>query len=622
MARRLQLLRRSLRSDEFNSALTRLLELTGETVAGEMAIYRVVALTNRYWQLSSDDRVLHAGLLDEIMELAERFPSLRRDRIFIKGLRDFCQIAQDDGYVEIRRRIEREYEELMAASETPDEIRRYALGQIAPYFLTLIDSPEELARRMEMYQSMLELPEPEQFVFVTNQPYFLEEIGHLDEAITVIEKTLPQLKARGMMRTHSNRTRQLLRARALLKGDLDEYIAGLRRMTEEALREGIGVPPFLGNELAFVGMMFGATEWWRGTIDEFPFDPEYLPAAARVMAPGALQPVATDSEIIEMLKEPIVRTEQLLALRAAEARIRSGSGAFEPEREPISDAVRGALDWLSERRLDALMASFSNAFQDYLPPKQREAYRKRAAQVAAEREAEEGARRGDGRLMVTMLGKIEVQVAGSDAEPLQPRGARQKSFLGAMVACEMLAKPLERDEFLEAAGIENDDPKLARDAVNSALYRLREVVGRDAIRMAGEIPRLNLDLVRVDLIDAHNLFREAAGAVRHGALARAGLSTLKALDITRGDVPFPALYKSLFEAMREDFENLSRTTIIDVARRLLRESDAASAVQLLERAFAIMPDDEDIAALYPEALEAAGNRVEAERVRRRAEAAV
>ena len=80
-----------------------------------------------------------------------------------------------------------------------------------------------------------------------------------------------------------------------------------------------------------------------------------------------------------------------------------------------------------------------------------------------------------------MLGKVEVTPSGG--EPLQPRGARQKSFLAAMVAAEMLTKPLERNEFLQAVGIEIDwdDPKLARDAVNSALYRLRELVGADAI---------------------------------------------------------------------------------------------------------------------------------------------
>jgi hypothetical protein len=108
--------------------------------------------------------------------------------------------------------------------------------------------------------------------------------------------------------------------------------------------------------------------------------------------------------------------------------------------------------------------------------------------------------------------------------------------------------------------------------------------------------------------------------MRRRSLARAQQAALRALDIARGEVPFPTLYEEFFEAMREEIENRLRSTIIDLSRLLLRESDATGAGELLERAFTIMPDDEEVAELYCQALESLGRRAEAERVRWKAAA--
>ncbi|MEP7219981.1 MAG: tetratricopeptide repeat protein [Bacteroidota bacterium] len=177
-------------------------------------------------------------------------------------------------------------------------------------------------------------------------------------------------------------------------------------------------------------------------------------------------------------------------------------------------------------------------------------------------------------------------------------------------------------EFILLAG-EDEDPELARKKRNMGVVRLREVMGADAVLTDGRTPRLNLALVEVDLLQADELVKRSLAAAREGAWVRAQPLLLEALQMTRGEVPFPTLYEGFFEAAREDFDFRLRSAVLDIARGLLREGDTGGAEEILRRAFDAMPDDQEIAELLRDALISRGNRVEAERIRLRAkEAAV
>lgn len=211
-----------------------------------------------------------------------------------------------------------------------------------------------------------------------------------------------------------------------------------------------------------------------------------------------------------------------------------------------------------------------------------------------------------------MLGSIEAQTP--DGTIMQIRGGRLRLLLGLLVADRMLARPLGHREFCRIAGGE-EDAERARKTMNGAVMRLRETVGEDTIMTDGETPSLNLELVDVDLLEALRLMREAGDAMRARLLARALSAVREALDIWNGDVPFPTLYQSFFEAAREDFESGLRTTTMTVARALLAEDDPAGAENLLRRATAILPGDAEIAELLIAALERSGRKTDAERLR-------
>jgi DNA-binding SARP family transcriptional activator len=195
------------------------------------------------------------------------------------------------------------------------------------------------------------------------------------------------------------------------------------------------------------------------------------------------------------------------------------------------------------------------------------------------------------------------------------RGARQRALLGLMVADQMLEQPLEHREFRRLAAGGEEEPERARKTMNMAVYRLREVIGEEGVLTDDETPRLNLQHLQIDLLDAAALLRKARAALRDGALMRAFPALREALDITRGEVSFPTLYDDFFEAAREDFEFELRSAIIDIARRLMIEGDPASAEEILRRGYDGMPGDEELADMLCEALESSGKRTAAERIR-------
>jgi hypothetical protein len=218
-------------------------------------------------------------------------------------------------------------------------------------------------------------------------------------------------------------------------------------------------------------------------------------------------------------------------------------------------------------------------------------------------------------LSVSMLDTITVQEG--NAGPQRLRGVRVQTLLATMIVDRMIQRPLSQKEFWRVAAGENDLEK-ARNVVNMSVRRLRDLLGDDAIITGGETPRLNLDLVQVDLLEADRLVAETHEAVRAGALMRATPALKRALEITRGEVPFPGLYDDFFEAARTDFEVCLRDVVIEVARALLREEDAVGAEMILRQAFDAMPDDEEIADLLRETLMLLDRMTEAERVKMRA----
>ncbi|MCC7439695.1 MAG: AAA family ATPase [Armatimonadetes bacterium] len=640
LARKLTLLRRELGGIRHQEALQGLLDLTQEPLPDTLAIFRIIAIAQMSW-IHSDNPAESERLLNEALVLGARFPSLRSERLYSICLRDFCQIAIEQHNHHTARRIEAEYHQIQSDSRVPESTRRSALVNIAPYLLMLFDSPSELSSRINLcHKIAAAATDFERTVLDSITPYFYWEIGEIEQMMEVLEQTMEGFKARGMMRTYQNRRLLLAKAKTVLGENslpgLMEWFAGHRADCAAQQLFDLSDPATTEAELLPVGLLLGRGDLFSGK----QCSPEIilqLPLCFKLMI-GLEQPAADHaSNELALLSKQVMRLEDVVRFRAAIMAARGGGqGEIGPLKRPLAPAVhaeaaaafRKLLDWLAARRLDALLLLLLRDYPALLSVRQLAAYRKQAEAIATERSngAEpHGAPDGepDHRLVITMLGKIEVRpVATSDSGTVQPRGARQKSLLGTMVANELVGGRLERDEFLEAAGIEVDhnDPKLARDAVNSAIYRLRDLVGQDGILTDRAIPRLNLAVLRVDLIEATTLLREAVQALRQGRPARARDAAIRALDLTCGEVPFPTLYERLFEELRDDLENRLRLVVLRAGALALREGDAEEAESLVGRAWRMLPGDDEIGELYCRALEALDRRADAERVRKQMEA--
>jgi DNA-binding SARP family transcriptional activator len=278
----------------------------------------------------------------------------------------------------------------------------------------------------------------------------------------------------------------------------------------------------------------------------------------------------------------------------------------------IQERIGRTLELLASERAFAFMTALLDRWSDYFPAREMKRWRARAAAVRASWEADHPRSADKRSIRVSMFGRIEI--AHGDEEPRATRGSRLRTLLGLMVANQVLDHPLTLEEFCAIAESELDFER-SKNNLHVGIHRLREAVGHDAVLTDQRTPRLNPEIVRVDLIEAHSLLGEANTALRTGHLIRAWSALRNALEITGGEVPYPTLYDGFFEAARQDFELLLRETTIAVARAFLLEEDASSAAKVLRLAIASAPGDDELSELLADALIRSGKRAEARRVK-------
>lgn len=314
-----------------------------------------------------------------------------------------------------------------------------------------------------------------------------------------------------------------------------------------------------------------------------------------------------------MLERPVLQNDHVVRLHALLPLLHA-AGIAEPLHGEIRKALADALEWLAERRHFVFMKALIAGYEKLLSAREAKEWRRRIAEIEREIAATRRTDHPASDICVSMLGSIEITLP--DKTPVKPRGSRLRLFLGLLVADHISKRHLT---FQDMAAIVSSEPPgdRARKALNEAVYRLREILGHDAVITETDTPKLNTALVRVDLIEAHQRLRAAATALHGGSLLQAHRALLAAVKLTAGEVPFPGLYEDYFEQAREEFEYLLRSTLLGVGRALVIEGDYESAEELLERGLESMPEDEEIGEVLSVALERMGRKASAERIRAR-----
>lgn len=641
---------------EFHAAAGKLYQITTEHPTEPTVRLDVLM----YYLNSRHDTEAMAMVWDEVYHISQHHPAVVATPSFQNAFAVVANQATSVADSALMRSCTTLIQTLIDTSELSEETKTSIRVRIFPTFLALYSTPEELANRMEMF-ALLEGPgtHHERERFHIRRISFLAHIGQLREVLARTEEAIRIYSEQGEWHTalHCSMDR-LLAIAAISDEPLPSIANTFHRLCDHT---PIPIEPHDRRNFAQWGLAIGLLRMepqWAATLAQHALQGLHypIPNALVGVARGdwalaathfqeawppqliithdawkALGPAATAlanpaqphnraailEGLCQLLRKPITRLYDLLAITSS-ARL---AQQLAPDDTTIQQAVAGgiqsALAWLCQHQLVKFARPLFDQLGHLLPANQHPAIQKQILQIEKQMES---VRNNDARrLKISMIGKIAVEGEDGGMTPL--RGGRIKLVLALMVADLMIDRRLTHREFVQLAGgdEDGDDMELARKKRNMTIARLREAIGTDAIITGGETPVLNLERVEVDLLQADALLRRTIAALRQRLLVQAYPLLRQVLEVAHGDVPFPSLYDSFFEAVREDFEFRLRSAIVAVGRGLLAEGDAAAAESVLRRGYAAMPEDEEIGDFLREALIAQGKHVEAERLKAMAE---
>ena len=650
---RIRTLRRNFTSPEWEPLVGEFMRIT-DAPGLEMAKWRLTGLDFQH-QLESyrnhPPEECIAGR--EAERLLKEYPELMEQESYLRYLSTYVHLLLNREDLEGMRAIKRTLDEIMAKPTTTTAYRDHALRNVYPFFIMVFDTEEELQDRLEILKRIETVGVRLNLTSPILKILLLETIGRFDEVAALCDDLALLMRDRtilsGLYQCYLIKHRSLImlgadpdRAMAFLT---DEYNAFPEHIRDSIVVDALplvlilcGRPDLAAGIFTLFGERAGSDriDYRLALATLAPDADEYLKEMYEEMAASDVPQAQLGAKVLDDRQEEAVEQAMgLLAgpmLRFTDAlnygitgrillpmlpRIRSKElrGRLEGA---ITAAVTRALTWYADRGAFPCILPLLNDFGDLLPAGEPEVWRARARELAADR-----ARRISGstpavdtRIRLTMLGRVEFRLPDRQVIPL--RGLRMKAILGLLVADRLARKPLSKQEFyLLAAGDDARDFDLARKTVNMAIAAIRKLLPVDLILRHDDTISLDLDLLSVDLLDASAAVAEALAALRERSFARARSAVVTALDLAAGEVAFPSLYDTYFEAAREDFETRLRNAVVDVGRALLREGDTSGAEEVLERGYEWLPEDEEIGELLRNALVAADRRAEAERIRLR-----
>lgn len=565
---------------------------------------------------------------------------------YVGYLRAAMAAARSADSIENMRSVERRYARIITDESLPEPVRERARIDTGALLVDLFESEAELDERLARFAEITEHADADVDVpkMLMHRAIALYEAGRIEGAWDAIDEILPQFEHRGLRRTVVQCRMIRCCVRALrrepdeaIESEIDAIVAGepaaFLPMIATSVTQHVAMAAHLaGNvELArrllarFAPPPHGAhstamLDAMLTLADAGSIEPQSIEGLVGELKPSILDPATPAADAVAAFRRELARRPYRLESVASMHLIALIIDAYERAfpRRGAKDALLGdlrsqmlrCLAWLEGRGLWCPAEALIRRHRELLRGAERMKHERAISARRAAPAAKPLATGGD-RVRVTMLGTI--RVTRPQAGPIRPKGARVRALLGVLSANAMLERPLSNREFYTLAAGERDLDR-ARRSVYVAVHRLREMLGVAAIVTDGETPRFDPRVVHVDVVEASVLLHDAHDAARDDAWLRASTSLLAALDITRGDVPFPGLYDDFFEAAREDFEGLLRATAVRVARGLMIEGDPETACDVLERALTAMPEDDTLGDLLCETLIALGRRTEAERL--------
>ncbi|MBX7215746.1 MAG: AAA family ATPase [Candidatus Kapabacteria bacterium] len=652
---RLMLLRRD-RPQASEPAVDGFLRLTENAATPLLRRQRLMALRFLYRLCWERDHVPRNDIYEEVEAIVASNPEFLYSREYVTFLSYPASVAAQRVDNQACQAMEERAQQILDSEQCTPQLRRQIHDSILRFLMQYYGNAEQYRLRLQQLQQ-LEDEGLNDYLLRQFKLLLLFEGGFMEQIIEPARAYVAEMEHRGMLMNYFDvRMRSLCAQNALglpfpmvmqewekmfaeipeshiirLDGQLS-FLAIITAFFNNRAAEGAALLDrvFPGRPSTFPMMLLTALMAdapFPAASHQFFQDPLFASDAMTALASFVMN---NQTELRDQARQAVkeINTEPIYSVKVVLHYLTAIELLWYAERKnlglegkpQLQEKVDAVLEWMVAQRLHGWARPLLERYRPVLAKPAARAWGQRIAEVeqalAPIPELQQAL--PPQQLRITMLGAITVARPGGAAQPIS--GARSRTLLGLMVADQMQRRRLGREEFWRIAGGGGDDLEHSRKAMNQGILRLREAITREAVQTDGETPTLNFDAVQVDLLEALQALRQADSAARASAWIRAFPAAMRALEISRGEVPFPTLYDDFFEATREDFEDLLRSTTLRVARGLLREGDITSAEALLTRLYDIMPEDEEAGTLLQNALIALGRRAEAERVKMRAEA--
>lgn len=279
-------------------------------------------------------------------------------------------------------------------------------------------------------------------------------------------------------------------------------------------------------------------------------------------------------------------------------------------RPQLCTTIQRVFDWMQKRDLYGFMQSLIDRYGWLLPSKDANA---RTTVIETIRKQDYERREQEHPLEGTIsIGMIDEITFGNNQHPLQRlQGNAVRTLLGLLVLNQMPRVALSREDFQDMLSGGESEHTQAAGLLRVTLFRLRGHLGHEAIITKGHLPELNMQIVRVDLLQAIQAAEQGLTAARTGRVRHAIELTTTALQVIGGRVAFPALYHDIFESARAEVEVRLRRAVLASAQLALHEGDIDAAITLLISAVNAWPEDDELVGLLVTNLRTAGRFIQA-----------
>ena len=627
--------------------------LKEDYTAQHLLQHKFNSLVHQYKHLSEEYETPQVKRLErEIEELISTHTDLLHSGSYARFLTWKAERVAIRSSWKEQEEFEKYLEEFIANPETPEMMRSIAQPLLSTYFLSLVRTPEEYQKRLRNIEEADQEDhrgDLTEISWILMKARFYGFTGHFKRQWELYTIALPLAENRGRVTAAQSLKESIVKCSVAFGLSPQQAEDRLLKLGGLQSTESRPADMIVVNNLTAIALLRGETEWGLDFYDRYVIpnwsNPTILPlliallrdnpakawqntsthtvvadvyeAISKALASSASQEDLTDftqflEDAVEI--EPIAM-RHILILHLALRLLKLCSDTIPASKELMRKGVRKGISWSEERELWTFMETLINRFGKVLPTAERLQVLEKSKNLQATTAHQfEPAVVAGKQFHISMFGTISVQTSVND-EPIRIRGERLKTLLSTMIANEIVGRPLSRDEFLRVASGQDGTSRKARDVVNKTVSRLRESVGKELILTDEVIPRVNTEVLTVDLLQAYDALHHAHTSLQQGNLVKGVNAIETCLSLWKGEVPFPTLYDELFETLREEFEAAVRTTGLEIAEELLRLGDPVSTTTLLKRLTSYIPEDDELLELYIEALEASGNKTEALRLR-------